>query len=91
MISSDFFSRNEPGAFAPIRDTLLAQGDFYMHLADLKSYLDADERLCKLWADPHAWARKVIWNIASSGKFSSDRTISEYSSDIWKVAPCPVP
>jgi starch phosphorylase len=91
MISSDFFSRNEPGAFAPIRDTLLAHGDFYMHLADLKSYLDADERLCKLWADPHAWARKVIGNIASSGTFSSDRTISEYSSDIWKVAPCPVP
>ena len=91
MISSDYFSRNEPGVFAPIRDTLLTHGDFYMHLADLNSYLDADRRLTELWADPHAWARKVILNIAAAGQFSSDRTISEYSSEIWHVAPCPVP
>jgi len=91
MISSDYFSRYEPGIFAPLRDTLLTNGDFYMHLADLKSYLDADQRLCELYANPDAWARKAIWNVASSGKFSSDRSISEYTSDIWKVAPCPVP
>jgi starch phosphorylase len=91
LIFSDYFSRNEPSVFTPLRDTLLTHGDFYMHLADLKSYLDADRRLCELWADPHAWVRKVILNIASSGNFSSDRTISEYNSDIWKVAPCPVP
>jgi starch phosphorylase len=91
MISSDYFSRYEPGIFAPLRDTLLTNGDFYMHLADLKSYLDADKRLCDLYADPDAWARKAIWNVASSGKFSSDRSISEYTSEIWKVAPCPVP
>ena len=66
-------------------------GDFYMHLADLKSYLEADERLCNLCTDPDAWARKSILNVASSGNFSSDRTIAQYSSDIWKVAPCPVP
>ena len=91
LIFSDHFSRNEPGVFAPLRDTLLTHGDFYMHLADLKSYLEADAGLCKLWDDPHAWARKVILNIASSGQFSSDRTISQYASEIWKVAPCPVP
>jgi starch phosphorylase len=91
LIFSDHFSRNEPGVFAPLRDTLLTHGDFYMHLADLKSYLEADTRLCKLWDDPHAWVRKVILNIASSGQFSSDRTISQYASEIWKVAPCPVP
>jgi starch phosphorylase len=62
-----------------------------MHLADLKSYLEADARMIKLWQDPHAWVRKVILNIASSGYFSSDRTISEYNSEIWKAAPCPVP
>ena len=90
MIFSDYFSRNEPGVFTPLRDTLLTHGDFYMHLADLKSYLDADLRLTQLWADPHAWARKVILNIANSGCFSSDRTISEYNSDIWKAALCPV-
>jgi len=91
MISSDYFSRYEPGIFAPLRDTLLTHGDFYMHLADLKSYLEADKRLCDLYANPDGWAQKVICNVASSGKFSSDRSISEYTSEIWKVAPCPVP
>jgi starch phosphorylase len=90
LVFSDYFSRNEPGVFSPIRDTLLTHGDFYMHLADLKSYLDADQRLGQLWAQPDAWARKAILNVASSGRFSSDRTISEYNSEIWKAAPCPV-
>ncbi len=91
MISSDCFSRNEPGAFAPLLDVLLTGGDFYMHLADLQSYLEADQRLTNLYADPDAWAEKAILNVASSGKFSSDRTISEYAADIWNVQPCPVP
>jgi len=44
----------------------------------------------ELYAQPDDWARKAIVNIASSGKFSSDRTINEYATDIWKVKPCPV-
>jgi len=48
-----------------------------MHLADLKSYLDADHRLLELYANSDEWVRKAILNVASSGKFSSDRTISE--------------
>ncbi len=91
MIFSDYFSRNEPGIFEPLRATLLAGGDFYMHLADLKSYLEADQRLCDVFADPHNWARKCILNVASSGYFSSDRTIKQYTTEIWDVAPCPVP
>jgi glycogen phosphorylase len=91
MIFSDYFSRNEPGVFEPLRETLLTRGDYYMHLADLKAYLDADERLCRLYANPDEWAHKSILNVANSGTFSSDRTISQYSSEIWKVAPCPVP
>jgi len=90
LIFSDHFSRNEPGVFAPLRDTLLTQGDHYMHLADLTSYLQAHERLGALYADPGAWAHKAILNVASSGKFSSDRTIAEYATEIWKVEPCPV-
>jgi starch phosphorylase len=90
LISSDYFSRNEPGIFGPLRDVLLAHGDYYMHLADLKSYLDADERLRALYADRDEWARKAILNVAGSGKFSSDRTIAEYASQIWNVEPCPV-
>lgn len=91
LIFSDFFSRNEPGVFEPLRETLLRGGDHYMHLADLRSYLEADQRLCELYASPHVWARKAILNVASSGKFSSDRTIKEYAVDIWKAEPCPVP
>jgi glycogen phosphorylase len=91
MIASDYFSRYEPGVFAPLHDALLAHGDHYMHLADLKSYLDADQRLCELHADGDAWARKAILNIAGSGKFSSDRTIAEYAAEIWNAKPCPIP
>jgi len=91
LISSDYFSRYEPGIFAPIHDALLAHGDHYMHLADLKSYLDADQGLCKLYADGDGWARKAILNIAGSGKFSSDRTISQYAAEIWSAKPCPIP
>jgi glycogen phosphorylase len=91
LISSDYFSRYEPGIFAPIHDALLAHGDHYMHLADLKAYLDADRRLCELHADSDGWARKAILNIAGSGKFSSDRTIAQYAAEIWNAKPCPVP
>ncbi|WP_334267014.1 glycogen/starch/alpha-glucan phosphorylase [Edaphobacter sp. HDX4] len=91
LIFSDHFSQNEPGIFAPLRDTLLTSGDFYMHLADLKAYLEADQRLVDLYARPEDWARKAILNIAGSGKFSSDRTIREYATDIWAAKPCPVP
>jgi starch phosphorylase len=90
LIFSDHFSRNEPGVFAPLRDVLLTHGDHYLHLADLRSYLEADQRLLELYSDQDAWARKAILNVASSGKFSSDRTIAEYANDIWKVQPCPV-
>jgi glycogen phosphorylase len=90
LIFSDHFSRNEPGVFAPLRDVLLTHGDHYMHLADLRSYLEADQRLLGLYAEPDAWARKAILNVASSGKFSSDRTIAEYAADIWNARPCPV-
>jgi len=91
MISSDYFSRYEPGAFAELRDTLLAHGDHYLHLADLTSYCQAQDRLGDLYAKPGEWAGKAILNVACSGKFSSDRTITEYAADVWKAEPCPIP
>jgi glycogen phosphorylase len=74
-----------------LRETLLTQGDHYMHLADLRSYLEADRQLLESYADPDDWVRKVILNIASSGKFSSDRTIAEYAAEIWDAKRCGVP
>ncbi|TMK45204.1 MAG: glycogen/starch/alpha-glucan phosphorylase, partial [Alphaproteobacteria bacterium] len=91
LISSDYFSRYEPGIFTPIHDALLRHGDHYMHLADLKSYLDADQNLCNLYADGRGWARKAVLNIAGSGMFSSDRTIAQYATEIWNAKPCAVP
>jgi starch phosphorylase len=90
LIAGDYFSRYEPGVFAPIVDTLLRHGDYYLHLADLKSYSEAHSRLAELYANQDSWSRKAILNIAGSGKFSSDRTIAEYARDIWKAKPCPV-
>ena len=88
-IFSDHFNAGEPGIFEPLREPLLTR-DHYMHLADLTSYLEADRRLLDLYADPQAWGRKAVLNIASSGPFSSDRTIAEYANEIWHAKPCPV-
>src|SRR5215469_14153970 len=71
LIRSDYFSRNEAGTFALLNDVLLGS-DHYMHLADLKSYLEADARLVSLYTKPNDWARMAILNVASSGRFSSD-------------------
>jgi starch phosphorylase len=90
LIFSNHFSQRERGIFEPLRDILLTHGDYYMHLADLGSYLAADERLLELYASPDNWTRKVVANVANSGMFSSDRTIDQYASEIWDARPCPV-
>ena len=91
LIFANHFSRHEPGIFEPLRETLLTHGDHYMHLADLAAYLEADRRLVELYAKPEDWTRKAINNVASSGRFSSDRTIAEYATEIWDATPCAVP
>jgi glycogen phosphorylase len=90
LIFSDHFSRREPGIFEPIRRMLLDQGDYYMHLADLSSYASAQNSVGALYGDAHAWVRKAILNVAASGRFSSDRTIAEYATEIWHTNPSPV-
>jgi starch phosphorylase len=91
LVFSGHFNRSEPGIFDPLRDMLLKHGDYYMHLADLTSYCQAQDRLGELYSDSGAWAEKAILNVASSGKFSSDRTIAQYAAEIWEAEPCPVP
>jgi len=90
LIAGDHFSQNEPGIFAPILDVLLHKGDYYLHLADLKSYSEAHTRLGEVYADQEKWSRMAVLNIAASRIFSSDRTIAEYAREIWRVEPCPV-
>jgi glycogen phosphorylase len=89
LIASGHFSNSDPRLFAPLYDTLM-HGDHYMHLADLKSYLEADQKMRDWYAHPRDWARRAILNVASSGRFSSDRTIREYAKDIWAVSACPI-
>jgi glycogen phosphorylase len=89
LIGAGHFSSSDPKLFQPLYD-LLMQGDRYMHLADLQSYLQVDQRMRDWYANPRDWARKAILNVASSGYFSSDRAISEYAKGIWAAKACPV-
>jgi glycogen phosphorylase len=90
MIAANAFSQAEPGMFKPIWDTILTRGDYYMHLADLSTYVQTQEKVGALYTQPDAWARQALLNVGHSGKFSSDRTIAEYAADIWQATPCPV-
>ena len=86
MIDSGSFSPNEPNLFQPIVDSLLT-ADNYMLLADFASYMKSQEAVNRLYLNRDEWCRKSIINSAGVGKFSSDRTISEYAEDIWNVSP----
>ena len=86
-IRDNHFCPLEPGLFQPVVQALLDFGDRYMLLADLESYIAAQERISQLHHDPQAWARMSLYNIARAGKFSSDRTIAEYAEQIWHINP----
>ncbi len=90
LLFSGHFSDGDPALRDSIRETLLTHGDYYMHLADLTAYAKTQREVGRLYSDPEAWSRKAILNIAASGKFSSDRAITEYANEIWKAKPCPV-
>jgi glycogen phosphorylase len=86
-IESNRFSSNEPGIFAPLVHGLLNEGDPYFHLADFESYVSIKDEVSRAFASPMSWSSKAILNVARMGRFSSDRTISEYARDIWNVKP----
>lgn len=86
-IGGGAFSPDEPGRYRGLMDSLLWGGDHYLLLADFRSYLGAQARVDALFRDPEAWARTAILNVAGMGWFSSDRTIAEYASRIWRVEP----
>lgn len=83
MIAGDFFSRNDPGLFQPLVDSLLSGGDRYCLLADYRSYIETQEQVTALYRDQDEWTRRSILNTARMGFFSSDRSIAEYARDIW--------
>jgi len=85
MIAGGAFSPDTPDLFKPIGDALLNQGDSYLVLADYASYVACQEEVAGLYLDQDEWARRAVRNSAGMGKFSSDRTIAEYASEIWDV------
>lgn len=89
-LSSDYFTPEAPGALSPVVRSLLEGGDPFLVLADYRSYVECHERADKAFRDKDAWAKSAILNTARVGKFSSDRTISEYAKDIWHLPAVPV-
>ncbi len=89
LISFGHFSNGDRELFRPLVDSLLFH-DEYMLFADYRSYVDCQDQVSKAFQDQEQWTRKSILNVARIGKFSSDRSISDYCRDIWQVKPFPV-
>jgi glycogen phosphorylase len=87
LISLGFFSPEEPQLFRPIFDSLLNGGDRYMVMADFDSYYNCQKKLAEAYRNRDQWTKMSILNVANMGRFSSDRTIQQYSDDIWSVKP----
>ena len=87
LLRSGHFNQFEPGIFDSLIDAVYSADDPWMTAADFGSFADAQERAAEAYRDRPRWLRMSILNTASSGHFSSDRTISEYNQQIWKL-PC---
>ncbi|HUB18187.1 MAG TPA: glycogen/starch/alpha-glucan phosphorylase [Acidobacteriaceae bacterium] len=85
-LGSGEFSHGDKSLFEPLVASLL-HGDEYMLLADYQSYVDCQDRVSAVFSDQEHWTRMSILNVARIGKFSSDRAIRDYCSDIWKTWP----
>ncbi|MBL8192328.1 MAG: glycogen/starch/alpha-glucan phosphorylase [Blastocatellia bacterium] len=83
MIQDGYFSPHHRDLFHPIVDSLLKDGDNYLLLADYASYIECQEIVNQTYLDQDKWTRMAIHNVASMGKFSSDRTIKQYADEIW--------
>uniref|UniRef100_A0A8B9JLN1 Alpha-1,4 glucan phosphorylase n=1 Tax=Astyanax mexicanus TaxID=7994 RepID=A0A8B9JLN1_ASTMX len=86
QIAGGFFSPKQPDLFKDIVNMLMHHDRFKV-FADYEDYIKCQEKVSALYKKPKEWTKKVIYNIAGSGKFSSDRTISQYAREIWGVEP----
>jgi starch phosphorylase len=90
LLESGHFNQFEQGIFDDLINSIKSPHDAWMTIADFRSYIDAQKRVEDAYRDKDHWTRMSILNCANSGKFSTDRTISEYNRDIWKLTPQPV-
>ena len=89
-IRDNAFDPSQPDLFKDLYNDLTEHGDFYFYLADFESYVDCQSKVAELYADESAWAEKAILNVARMGWFSSDRSIQDYSDDIWHLERTPI-
>ena len=89
-VGSSYFTPDEPDVLKPLRHSLLDGGDPFKVLADYREYVDCQEKVDAAFKDRERWARMAILNTARMGKFSTDRTISQYAEEIWNLPPVPV-
>ncbi|MDC0602645.1 glycogen/starch/alpha-glucan phosphorylase [Aliiglaciecola sp.] len=89
-LETDYFTPGKPGALASIKQSLLDGGDPYLVLADFESYSEAQKKVDSAYRDTKNWSRMAILNSARMGKFTSDRSISDYVERIWKLSPCKI-
>lgn len=89
LLKCGHFNPFEPHIFDEVINSLLSPGDPWLTLADFRSYIEAQERVSHAYQDRSRWIGMSIANTACSGHFSTDRTITEYNEDIWKLQPRP--
>ncbi len=90
LLESGHFNQFEPGIFDELISSLKSPNDPWMTIADFRSFTDAQKRVEDAFKDKDHWTKMSILNCANSGKFSTDRTITEYNQDIWKLQPQPI-
>ena len=90
LLVSDHFNKFEPELFIPIINAITSPHDPWMVAADFRSYIATQQRAAMAYQDRELWTRMSIINSASSGKFSTDRTIQEYNENIWRLQSVPV-
>ena len=87
LLQSGHFNQFERHRFDGILASITSAHDPWLTAADFRGFIDAQERVAAAYRDPERWTRMSILNTASSGKFSTDRTMLEYNSDIWRLTP----
>jgi starch phosphorylase len=89
LLESAHFNQFERGIFDPILHSLTSPHDPWLTIADLRAFIDAQQQAALAYQDEERWTRMSILNTATSGKFSTDRTMREYNAEIWKLKPLP--
>ena len=89
LLENGHFNLFEPDIFDPIIQSIYSTNDPWLTAADFRSYVDAQQEVAKAYRDTEHWTRMSILNTATSGKFSSDRTILDYNRDIWHLQQVP--